>query len=124
MSGDLFEFVPFATTSDSSSHECPSQNEIDVVYTWVNGSDLKLIDSITSTTNKMIIDDLCQKCSNKKSCNQDEYCLQLPAILIRPRLDNPRKHLPNILKFDYFNQSASLVYFSDSQAGIHMCTSR
>lgn len=121
MNGDLFD-QSVVVSNGSHGHRTTSvcTDQIDVVYTWVNGSDSSLTQTLRAITNRLIVEELSGKCQSLGDGCANQTCLPLPAILIRPPLHHPGKYFDNIVKYEYFNQSASLIYFATLTTGKHV----
>lgn len=95
-------------------------NDIDVVYTWVNGSDPILIQSLTNITNQLFIKEQEESCL-KNICRTG--CILMPIIIIRPQLNDPALLLNEntIVKFDNtFNLNYTIVYFQHFNSGLYL----
>lgn len=105
--------------------------EIDVVYTWVNGSDEVMQAELQRTSNQLTALKLGQFCyhqhsvldvpkvsnSNSSSSNFNSSCFLLPLMLLRPPLLNPQHYFDDVLKFEKWNDSATLIYLHSLNAG-------
>jgi Stealth protein CR1, conserved region 1 len=103
---------------------------IDVVYLWVNGSDLLLLKELRQfkreIEKKSIIEsswcikyDATVASVKRKQANyQCDSCVKVPLVLIKPILHDPSLILNNVTKFENYNhQEGSLVHFSSVSAG-------
>lgn len=98
-------------------NQLPSE-EVDVVYTWVNGSDHRLQTSLRDTANQLMFDELHSTCSF--SLHQlwlNSTALLLPVALVRPPLPFASRYVSNVRLVETFNTSASLLYFDNINSG-------
>jgi len=86
---------------------------IDAVYTWVNGSDPKLLEQL-SKTKKEIQNSISRSDCNEKTC---EECVETPIIMMRPIVQNPHQIFDNVTKFENLKDRGSLIYFSSISTG-------
>lgn len=94
--------------------------EIDVVYTWVNGSDPRLQKSLRKISNDFLLRDsrksLCLDHDPRVRCNSSTQCLLMPIILIRPPLLNAKRYLSNVIRMES-RKNFSLVFFRHNRFG-------
>lgn len=119
--------------SCSSSHphfvSC-QQNEhrqIDAVYTWVNGSNEVMQAELKRISNQQTALKLGQFCHHQHSAlkmpkinssnSTNSSCSLLPLMLLRPQLLNPQHYFDDVLKFEKWNDSATLIYLHGLNAG-------
>lgn len=96
----------------SSKHDRPSETDVDVVYTWVNGSDPQFANSLRETTNQLLYEQLASL-----TCSLAQSSLLLPLALIRPALPLTSRHVAGVIEYTSFNSSATLLRFVSPSAG-------
>ncbi len=92
---------------------------IDAVYTWVNGSDPKLLEELAKTKNQIQYSILSSNCI-EKTCDFDDDCIETPIAFMSPIVENPHKIFDNVTKFENFKDKGSLIYFSSISTGIEL----
>lgn len=100
------------TNENCEYYSCHNE-PIDVVYTWVNGSDPQLIKQLKQIEQQMELEISCKK-ANQIKCIE---CIQAPLLLIKPMINDPSKLMFDVTKFEIYNNTANLLYFSNLSSG-------
>ena len=104
---------------------------IDVVYTWVNGSDPKLVQQLLETKKEvqnLIQREIEEKISNndcidesvENSCesSDEQNCFETPIVFMAPQINNPGNLFVNVTKFEMVDTRGTLIYFSTLREGM------
>ena len=102
---------------------------IDVVYTWVNGTDPKLVTQLSQTRRDIyqsiqrefedISNNECLRQTHITCESSDAHnCLETPIVFITPQITNPHNLFNNVIKFVMTDTRGTLIYFSTLLEGI------
>lgn len=103
--------------------------DVDVVYTWVNGSDPNLFHSLFNQTNQLFINELSQSCTAAAAApvcdNHYSYCIHLPIVIVRPKITRTNNFpMKNVIRFEHDNtlsdnnSNYTLLFFSNIKYGL------
>ncbi len=105
----IYSQIPNKAQESYRCHNFP----IDAVYTWVNGSDPKLLEELEKTKNQIQYSILNSNCI-EKTCDD---CIETPIAFMSPIVENPHKIFDNVTKFENLKDKGSLIYFSSIDTG-------
>ena len=108
-------------------YHCNACPEIDVVYTWVNGSDPSLVEQLIKTREqiqnsiqKQFYDQTNKSCleENLNKCNvTDGNCLETPILLVSPGVPESNRLFTNATPLETIDSRGTLLYFDTVDQG-------
>ncbi|XP_017476458.1 PREDICTED: N-acetylglucosamine-1-phosphotransferase subunits alpha/beta-like [Rhagoletis zephyria] len=130
-SSDYGRVADVCSTSGDSGSGVPCQQKhrrssaaIDAVYTWVNGSDEGMQAEMLRISNQLSAETLRQFCYSETTVpswtagnnSSNSSCFLLPLMLLRPPLAHPHHHFDDVLKFEKWNDSSTVIYLHSLDA--------